>query len=136
MFPLVQTEKGQSLVEYALILVLVAVVAIAILLKVGPVVGGVFSTVVEHLGLSNSVITDVTATRTGNGSGNDVTVKISVSTNTKVTVSDSQNAPTVQDTPCNGSCTFTLNGVGFNEGTVTVTAAAGGTRTDDYAAKN
>jgi pilus assembly protein Flp/PilA len=36
-------------VEYALILVLVAIVVIAILLLLGPVVGNVFSTVVENL---------------------------------------------------------------------------------------
>ena len=39
-------EKGQGLVEYALILVLVAIVVIAILLILGPVVGNVFSNIV------------------------------------------------------------------------------------------
>ena len=42
-------EEGQGLVEYALILVLVAIVVIAILLLVGPVVGNVFSTIVKNL---------------------------------------------------------------------------------------
>jgi pilus assembly protein Flp/PilA len=42
-------EKGQGLVEYALILVLVAIVVIAILLILGPVVGNVFSNVVHFL---------------------------------------------------------------------------------------
>lgn len=42
-------EKGQGLVEYALILVLVAIVVIAILLLMGPVVGNVFSNVVASL---------------------------------------------------------------------------------------
>ena len=37
------TEKGQGLVEYALILVLVAVVVIAVLTLLGPIVGNVFS---------------------------------------------------------------------------------------------
>ena len=36
-------EKGQGLVEYALILVLVAVVVIAVLLVLGPVIGNVFT---------------------------------------------------------------------------------------------
>ncbi len=36
-------EKGQGLVEYALILVLVAVVVIAVLLILGPIIGNVFS---------------------------------------------------------------------------------------------
>jgi pilus assembly protein Flp/PilA len=42
-------EEGQGLVEYALILVLVAIVVIAILLLLGPVVGNVFSNVVRNL---------------------------------------------------------------------------------------
>jgi pilus assembly protein Flp/PilA len=46
-------EKGQGLVEYALILVLVAIVVIAILLLLGPAVGNVFSTVIAFLGPAN-----------------------------------------------------------------------------------
>lgn len=42
-------EKGQGLVEYALILVLVAVVVIIILAILGPAVGNIFSTIVEGL---------------------------------------------------------------------------------------
>jgi len=42
-------EEGQGLVEYALILVLVAIVVIAILLILGPVIGNVFSTIVNNL---------------------------------------------------------------------------------------
>jgi pilus assembly protein Flp/PilA len=42
-------QEGQGLVEYALILVLVAIVVIAILLLLGPVVGNVFSTVMKRL---------------------------------------------------------------------------------------
>lgn len=42
-------EKGQGLVEYALILVLVAVVVIIILALLGPVVGNVFSSIVEQI---------------------------------------------------------------------------------------
>jgi pilus assembly protein Flp/PilA len=42
-------EEGQGLVEYALILVLVAIVVIAILLLVGPAVGNVFSVIVENI---------------------------------------------------------------------------------------
>ena len=44
-------EKGQGLVEYALILVLVAVVVIAVLLILGPVIGNVFSEI--NAGLQN-----------------------------------------------------------------------------------
>ena len=42
-------ERGQGLVEYALILVLVAIVVIASLLILGPVVGNAFSTVNQSL---------------------------------------------------------------------------------------
>jgi pilus assembly protein Flp/PilA len=43
-------EKGQGLVEYALILVLVAVVVIAVLTLLGPLVGEVFSTINSSMG--------------------------------------------------------------------------------------
>ena len=36
-------EKGQGLVEYALILVLVSVVVLAVLLILGPIIGNVFT---------------------------------------------------------------------------------------------
>jgi pilus assembly protein Flp/PilA len=42
-------EKGQGLVEYALILVLVAVVVIAVLTLLGPIIGNVFSKVNSNL---------------------------------------------------------------------------------------
>ena len=42
-------EEGQGLVEYALILVLVAVVVIAILTLLGPAIGNVFSTIVSNI---------------------------------------------------------------------------------------
>jgi len=42
-------EKGQGLVEYALILVLVAIIVIAALMILGPIVGNVFSTINNSL---------------------------------------------------------------------------------------
>jgi pilus assembly protein Flp/PilA len=42
-------EKGQGLVEYALILVLVAVVVIVILALLGPAIGNVFSNIVTNV---------------------------------------------------------------------------------------
>jgi pilus assembly protein Flp/PilA len=45
-------QKGQGLVEYALILMLVAVVVIAVLLILGPMIGNVFS------GINNSLVVD------------------------------------------------------------------------------
>jgi pilus assembly protein Flp/PilA len=42
-------EKGQGLVEYALILVLVAIVVSVILALLGPAIGNVFSTIVNAI---------------------------------------------------------------------------------------
>ncbi|RJP48534.1 MAG: Flp family type IVb pilin [Anaerolineaceae bacterium] len=42
-------EKGQGLVEYALILVLVAIVVIAALMILGPIIGNVFSDINSSL---------------------------------------------------------------------------------------
>jgi pilus assembly protein Flp/PilA len=42
-------EKGQGLVEYAIILVFVAIVVIAIMRMVGPKVGNIFSTINSSL---------------------------------------------------------------------------------------
>jgi len=42
-------ERGQGLVEYALILVLVAIVVIAVLLILGPIIGNVFTKVNSQL---------------------------------------------------------------------------------------
>lgn len=43
-------EEGQGLVEYALILFLVAVVVIAILILLGPQIGSIFSAITKGLG--------------------------------------------------------------------------------------
>ena len=42
-------EEGQGLVEYALILLMVAIVVIAILVILGPVVGNVYSNIIREL---------------------------------------------------------------------------------------
>lgn len=44
-----EREEGQGLVEYALILVLVAIVVIAILTLLGPQIGNVFSRITDAL---------------------------------------------------------------------------------------
>jgi pilus assembly protein Flp/PilA len=40
-------EMGQGLAEYAMILVLVAVVVIAVLALLGPIIGNIFSNIVQ-----------------------------------------------------------------------------------------
>jgi pilus assembly protein Flp/PilA len=42
-------EKGQGLVEYALILVMVAIVVLLVLLALGPVIGNTFSMINSSL---------------------------------------------------------------------------------------
>jgi pilus assembly protein Flp/PilA len=46
---LVSRARGQGLVEYALILALVAVVVIAILIVLGPAIGSIFSNIQQSL---------------------------------------------------------------------------------------
>jgi len=41
-------EEGQGLVEYALILLLIAIVVVAVLLIFGPAVGNLYSTVMDQ----------------------------------------------------------------------------------------
>lgn len=136
-------ENGQGLVEYALILVLVAVIVIAILTLLGPQVGNVFSRVVDGLGGADASgggggntqptgnVTSVNALR----GGSDVVVQIQVSAPVMVTAVDSQSGQTAS-TNCNGSCTVTLSNVGPNPGTVTVSAAGGNSMTGSYPAQN
>lgn len=47
--PIHPHDQGQGLVEYALILVLVAIVVISILVLLGPAVGNLFSNVITNL---------------------------------------------------------------------------------------
>ena len=42
-------EEGQGLVEYALILVLIAIIVIAVLTLMGPEIGNIFSTILGAL---------------------------------------------------------------------------------------
>lgn len=129
-------EKGQGLVEYALILGLVAIIVMGILAMLGPQVGDVFSRITVALSVSsgNSRITGVTAARTGNGHGNDLVVTVTVSENTTVSVTDSQSGQSFSMS-CSGSCQHTMTGVGHSAGTVTATAS-GSSMSAGYSAKH
>jgi pilus assembly protein Flp/PilA len=48
-FMLRKGQKGQGLVEYSLIIALVAIVVIAILVLMGPQIGNIFSTITHGL---------------------------------------------------------------------------------------
>lgn len=141
-------RSGQGLVEYAMILVLVAVIVMAILTLLGPQVGNVFSRVMAGLDVNGSggssggpgggspsdpsaTVTSVNAFRTIGGP--DVLVTISVSANTTVTVTDSQSGQSVS-VSCDGNCDTTLNNVGPGSGTVTVTAPGGSSLSASYPA--
>lgn len=118
-------EKGQGMVEYALILVLVAIVVMGILTILGPQVGEVYSRITVALSSGSGPITGITAVRTGHGAGNDVTVQVTVSEDTTVTIKDSQSGQT-RTMSCSSSCHHTFTGVGHSGGTVTATAEGGG----------
>lgn len=45
----VRTEEGQGLLEYALVIVLVAIIVIVVLALLGPTVGNMFSNVVSRI---------------------------------------------------------------------------------------
>ena len=45
----VTEEKGQTLVEYALLLVLIAIVVIAVLVVLGPVVAAVYQQIIDAI---------------------------------------------------------------------------------------
>jgi len=119
---LIRSEKGQGLVEYALILVLVAIVVLGVLLILGPTVGNTFSNIVANLqrfsGGGAGVIQNVSAS---NALGN-LTVTIQVASSTTVAISGDVSHPS---NPCSGSCSFTI-GSAPAHGSLTVTAAAGG----------
>ena len=46
---LLPREEGQGLTEYGMAIVLVAIVVVAILILLGPIVGNMFSTVVHSI---------------------------------------------------------------------------------------
>lgn len=46
---LLPREEGQGLTEYGMVIVLVAIVVVAILILLGPIVGNMFSTVVQSI---------------------------------------------------------------------------------------
>ncbi len=121
---LTRSEKGQGLVEYALILVLVAIVVLAVLLLLGPVVGNAFSNIVANLnrfsGGGTGVITGVT-TSTGFGTFG---FTVHVSTKTQVSMSGDVSHAAIN---CNPSCTFSFTiPPSPAHGNATITATAGG----------
>jgi pilus assembly protein Flp/PilA len=125
-------EEGQGLVEYALILVLVAIVVIAILLQMGPSIRLVFGRVTAVLQNSGVVtasgyITGVNAKYTAPFLSNPgkVTVTINVSQNTTVTITGDHGVS--GGGSCNApSCQFVFNGTFPADGQVVIQDDSGG----------
>jgi pilus assembly protein Flp/PilA len=124
-------EKGQGLVEYALILVLVAVLVIAILMVLGPEISNLFSRVTTALMGGGGVITNVTSPKTtAAGPGKyTLSVTVHVASDTNVTLTAGGQSSGAQS--CSGSCTVSVTGVPAS-GTYTVTASDGGSFTGTY----
>ena len=114
---LVRKEKGQGLVEYALIIVLVAIVVIVALTALGPIIGDVFSNISYTL-IHPGVIDGASASATGGI----VTITVTVSQPTTIQISGSVTG----GGPCSGTCTYNFPDPGG--GSASVTATDGGTK--------
>ena len=128
---------GQGLVEYALVLVLVAAVVITSLMALGPQVGEIFSHVKTALefGATEEAVADAAASRTGDSNSNDLKVTFRVLSDMTVQVTDSQSGQTQQVACSAGVCSVTLTAVGHEAGTITITTQDGHTTTIDYPPK-
>jgi pilus assembly protein Flp/PilA len=114
---LVRKNKGQGLVEYALIIVLMAIVVIVALQALGPTVGNVFSTITDTL-----IYPGVIQSASANATGGIVTITVTVSQPTTINITGSVTG----GGPCSGTCQFTFPDPGG--GAAAVTATDGGTK--------
>jgi Flp pilus assembly pilin Flp len=124
-------QKGQGLVEYALIIALVALAAVAFLALFGPQVMSLYDGALTRL--FPGPIAGANAARSGGGTGNDISVTVTISGTLPVTVTDSQSGQT-QTISCASSCLFTFSGVGNLGGQLKITTT-GGTYFASYGAK-
>ncbi len=146
--------EGQGLVEYALLLVLVAVVVIGILVLLGPTISGVFATIIATLNgqpLNGAgteyVITGLDASAAGSFpfctvtvSGMEVTVFVNgqlagagVNVSGSVTFDGGAGGATSGATDNGGTATHTpVSGGGNCSGTATLSIAGGGSKTVSY----
>lgn len=107
-------EEGQGLVEYALILVLVAIVVIAILLQVGPEVSRVFGRIAAVLQgsgviVSDGAITSLSANYSPAFGGTPAQLTVVVTVSEDATVKVTGDGGISGSKSCSGSCTFTFN---------------------------
>jgi pilus assembly protein Flp/PilA len=117
-------EEGQGLVEYALILVLVAIVVIAVLLLLGPAINQAFCKVANALEPGTcGVISSVQVNKSGAAL---LTVNITVTVSEPVSVTVSVDGESSQTQSCtSSSCpTFTFSTVAPGS-SYTITASDG-----------
>jgi len=126
---LLSREKGQGLVEYALILVLVAIVVIAVLLLLGPAINQTFCRVANALqpGTCGAISTVGVSTAPAGMGNYNVHVTVTVSEPVDVTVALGGQSQTQS---CSSSCTFTFTDV--PAGSYTVTASDGSEVTGSF----
>ena len=117
MYSQFQRENGQGLVEYALLLVFVAILSVAILSVLGTQVGTAFTNVGEVI--DGGSITNLSTERRGKA-GQKVRIYIETSSRVKVTIQLDDGRTKTKN--CNMSCKATFNNVGNGNGTITVTS--------------
>ncbi len=131
---LIRSEKGQGLVEYALILVLVAIVVLGVLLIMGPTIGNVFSNVVDNLVKFSGGGTGAISAVSAQWNGAVVRVQVTVSqpnTNVTLSVVSGGGNPAPGSQVCTGTCTFNINGPSITGGRVQA-SGGGGSRSADW----
>ncbi len=109
-------EKGQGLVEYALLLVLVAIIVIGVLGLLGNRIKLVYGTVTCALDLGSDIIGAGV-----NSVGGNMVVDVRARRNTTITISGDVSGGGACTAP---SCSFTLGGVPA-KGSLKITASSG-----------
>ncbi len=115
-------EKGQGLVEYALLIVLIAMVVLGILTLLGPQISNAYGRVIAAL--SGSVITNATVSVKPGGSGYDYTLTVQVIEATTLTFESTD--LTFNNMACSPpSCSVTRSSGTIRHGTYTLKADGG-----------
>ena len=130
---LIRSEKGQGLVEYALILVLVAIVVLAVLLLLGPVVGNAFSNIVANLDRFSGGGTGAISGVSPQWSGAVVRVQVTVTqpnTNVSLNVVGGSGNPAPNSQVCTGTCTFNVTSPSTTGGRVQASGGGGSMSVD------
>jgi pilus assembly protein Flp/PilA len=124
-------EEGQGLVEYALILVLVAIVVIAVLLLLGPAINQAFCRVANTLKPGTcGVIQSIGVSKT-TGATTNLTITVVVSEAANVTVTAGGSSQSKSCTP--SSCpSFVFSDINPTSGSYTVGASDGSSATGSY----